>query len=240
MKNTTTDTFSLEIFEGPLAFLLHLIQKSEINICDIPIQEITNQYLQRIKELMPPSVDTGAEFIGTTALLLLMKSKMLLPKHEQPSGEEDDLDPQFEIIHKLLEYCRFKETAKVFGEWEQQQSVFHSRGIHSLPEAKKNLGIEHLSLEDLGTLFQKVLVDATNQKGQINEEPWRTSDKIKIIRQLLGREQKIGFEQLFSCDRPRNELIVTFLAILELMKTGELFIGKENDSEKLLIYGRDE
>ncbi len=112
MKNVTPDNFSLDIFEGPLAFLLHLIQKSEINICDVPIQELTTQYLHKIKEIMTPSVDTGAEFIGTTALLLWMKSKMLLPKHEQPLFEEEDLDPSFEIIYKLLEYCHFKEVGK--------------------------------------------------------------------------------------------------------------------------------
>ncbi|MFQ5729057.1 MAG: segregation and condensation protein A [Waddliaceae bacterium] len=239
MKNTASDTFSLEMFEGPLAFLLHLIQKSEINICDVPIQEITNQYLQRIKDLMNPSVDNGAEFVGTTAFLLWMKSKRLLPKHEQPIGEEENLDPSFEIIHKLLEYCQFKEAAKVLGEREQRQSVYHTRGVPDLPEAKKNLGIEHLSLEDLGDLFQQILERANNRKGQIKEEFWKISDKIQSIRQLLKETSQVGFERLFSSEHSRGELIVTFLAILELMKGGELFVGKDITTGKVMIFAGD-
>lgn len=239
MRNQTPETFSLEIFEGPLAFLLHLIQKSEINICDVPIQEITNQYSEKIKEILNPSVDTGAEFIGTTALLLWMKSKTLLPKHEQPVGEEEVLDPSFEIIYKLLEYCQFKEAAKDLAVREQQQSVYHPRGVHCLPEVEKNLGIEHLSFEDLTSLFQQVLKRAADNKGHVEEEPWRVSDKIKSIRLLLKGHQQIGFEKLFCRERQRGELIVTFLAILELMKIGELFVGREKTSNQVMIFPRD-
>jgi segregation and condensation protein A len=213
--------------------------KSEINICDVPIQEITNQYLQRIKDLMAPSVDSGAEFIGTTAFLLWMKSKRLLPKHEQPIGEEEDLDPGFEIIHKLLEYCRFKETAKILGEREQRQSACHTRGVFDLPEVQKSLGIEHLSLEALGSLFQQVLERAANQKGQIKEEFWKISDKIQNIRKLLKETSRVGFERLFSIEHSRGELIVTFLAILELMKGGEIFVGKDTAGSKVMIFARD-
>ena len=134
MRNAAADTFTLDVFEGPLAFLLHLVQKSEIQICDIPLQEITTQYLKRLQDLVNPSVDNGAEFVGTTAFLLWMKSRKLLPKHEQPLGEEEELDPSFEIIHKLLAYCQIKEAAKALGEQEQRQSVYHTRGVQELPK----------------------------------------------------------------------------------------------------------
>lgn len=240
MENGTPDTFSLDVFEGPLAFLLHLIQKSEINICDIPIQELTTQYLERIKDIITPSVDTGAEFIGITALLLWMKSKKLLPQHEQPLLEEEDLDPSFEIIYKLLEYCQFKEAAKELSRKEHEQSVFHTRGVHSIPEAEKTLGIEHLSLEDLTELFNAVVTKASNQKRAIHEEPWRVSDKINLLRTMFKTEQKIPFEKLFSRERPKVELIVTFLAVLELMKIGEAFVGRETASDKILIFSGEE
>lgn len=240
MKNITSDTFSLDIFEGPLAFLLHLIQKSEINICDVPIQELTTQYLHKIKEILTPSVDTGAEFIGTTAMLLWMKSKMLLPKHEQPFLEEEDLDPSFEIIYKLLEYCHFKEAGKVLSQKEHEQSVFHTRGVHSIPEAEKTLGIEHLSIEDLAKLFQNVVAKASSRIGTIHEDSWKVSDKINHLRDLLKSDRKVGFERFFSGDKPKAELIVTFLAVLELMKTGEAFVGRDTASDKILIFFREE
>jgi segregation and condensation protein A len=239
MKNVNADTFSLDIFEGPLTFLLHLIQKSEIDICDVPIQELTTQYLQKIKEIMTPSVDTGAEFIGITAMLLWMKSKMLLPKHEQPLLEDEDLDPSFEIIYKLLEYCRFKEAAKVLTQKEHEQSVFHTRGIHSIPEPEKMLGIEHLTVEDLAELFKGVVSRSAGKKRKIHEELWKVSDKIAHLRETLITERKIAFNRFFSSDKPKVELIVTFLAVLELMKIGEIIVGRETDTEKVYIFATE-
>lgn len=239
MKNAAADTFSLEFFEGPLAFLLHLIQKSEINICDVPIQELTAQYLQKIKEILTPSVDTGAEFIGTAAYLLWMKSKMLLPKHEMPLSDEEDLDPSFEIIYKLLEYCQFKEAGKALARIEHEQSVFHPRGVQSLPEPQKMLGIEHLSLEDLAEHFQKIVARAASQKRKIHEEAWRVSDKINLLRESLKSEPKIPFNRLFLGEKPKVECIVTFLAILELMKIGEIVVGRETATDTIYIFSGD-
>ena len=193
MNSLDHDTFSLENFSGPLAFLLHLIQKDEIDIYDIPLHKITHQYLAKIKDLMVPSVDGGAEFIGSASFLLWLKSKMLLPKHEQTVGEEEELDPSFEIIHQLLAYCRFKEAAKDLGSLELKQSVYHLRGVGELPEAKKSLGIEHLSLEDVAELFKDVLRRAPAEKGKIQEEVWRVGDKIKYIRNLFHKQEKISW-----------------------------------------------
>ncbi len=166
MQSFEHDTFSLENFSGPLGFLLQLIQKDELDISDIPIQKITTQYLAKLKELMVPSVDGGAEFIGTAAFLLWMKSKMLLPKHEQSAEGEEELDPSFEIIHQLLAYCKFKEAAKDLGAREHRQSSFHLRAVGEIPEVKKGLGIEHLSLEDVAELFKDVLKRAPAGKGK--------------------------------------------------------------------------
>jgi segregation and condensation protein A len=239
MKNTPPDTFSLDFFEGPLMFLLHLIQNSEINICDVSIQEITTQYLNKIKEFMVPPVDTGAEFIGTTALLLLMKSKMLLPKHERPLMDDDELESSFDLIHTLLEYCSFKEAAKLLTQKEYQQSVFHPRGISSLPEKEKRTGVEHLTIDDLAKIFENVF-QAAPPKRKIHEEPWRVSDKINILRNLLKAETPVGFEKIFSRNSPRIELIVTFLALLELMKMGEIVVARESNSDTILIFRREE
>jgi segregation and condensation protein A len=238
MKSIEDHIFALDNFEGPLDFLLHLIQKSEIDIYEVPLHKITEQYLAKLQELISPAVDGGAEFIGTTASLLLLKSKMLLPKHEQPGlVEEEEIDPRFEIIHQLIEYCRFKDAAKELSELEQKQSAFFSRGIEN-SESKKPLGIEHLSMQDLATMFQHVLAKAASHRGIIQEEVWKVSDKISFIQRLLKDLNKIRFDVLFSPVQSRDELIVTFLAVLELMKMGELKVVKETlENVILLIKG---
>lgn len=238
MNSLDHDNFALENFSGPLAFLLHLIQKDEIDIYDIPIQKITAQYLSKLKELMVPSVDGGAEFIGTASFLLWMKSKMLLPKHEQSTGEEEELDPSFEIIHQLLAYCRFKEAAKDLAVREQQQSVFHLRAVGEIPEAKKGLGIEHLSVEDVAELFKEVLKRAPAEKGKIQEDIWRVGDKLKYIRHLFQSQDRVSFKGLFSPEKQRGELIVTFLAILELMKLGEGAVARCQETGEIVIISQ--
>lgn len=236
MTHQTEDTFSLDIYEGPLAFLLHLIQKSEIHIHDVPIAEITRQYHEKIREWLTLSVDGGAEFIGTTAQLLLMKSRCLLPKYEIAEEIEEDLDPNLEMIHHLLEYCHFKEVAKDLAEREIKQQAFFKRGIHSLPEAKKQLGIEHLSIDDLATLFKNILRKADSQNKKIAEEEWRVSDKIRLLKEALKDKKRVPLHFLFSDDRPKPELIVNFLALLELMKIGDCYVAKEEQTNHIFIF----
>lgn len=239
MRLNPTNTFALNNFEGTLDFLLHLVQKSEIDIYEVSLQQITKQYLLKLHEhlLTAPSVDVGAEFIGTAASLLWLKSKMLLPKHEQIAQtlEPEETDPRFEIIHYLIDYCRFKDAAKSLSEREESQSAFYARGNDNPTEIKKNLGIEHLSLQDLAQLFQQVVARAVVHIGLINEEEWLVSDKILLIRKLLRELKKIRFDVLFSSDQCREELIVTFLAILELMKLGEACVVKDMTVNAVMI-----
>jgi segregation and condensation protein A len=233
MKNLDQDTFALDNFEGPLDFLIHLIQKNEIDICDIPLQRITEQYLLKILE-GHSTVSTGAEFVGTTASLLWLKSKMLLPKHEQIQDPDQELlDNRFDMIRQLIDYCCFKQAAKELSEREHKQSGYYLRGADG--EAKKTLGIEHLTLDDLASLFQQVVAKAATHTGLIHEENWKVSDKISLVRDLLDDEQKIDFLLLFASDKSRDELIVTFLAILELMKLGEICIIKSRPEESITI-----
>jgi|694.fasta_scaffold06188_10 segregation and condensation protein A len=218
MKNSQSDIFKLTNFEGPLEFLLYLIQKDEIEIYDIPIYQIIEQFIS----LQTNDIDKGAEFVSATAALHWLKSKFLLPKHEQLVLEEGDPDPKFEIIHQLLEYCRYKQAAKDLGKLEMRQGLHYYRGGDGVPEIKKNLGISHLSLDELATLFRQVLARASRQKETIHGEIWKVSDKIEAIRSLLKQEEHLPFNQLFAFTMSREELIVTFLALLELIKLGEI------------------
>lgn len=238
MRIANTHTFTLNNFEGPLDFLLQLVQKNEIDIHEIFLQEILKQFSARFEEHPQAFMEDGAEFIGITAALLFLKSKLLLPKHDQSLLlEEQEPDPRFDIIHQLLDYCRFKDMAKVLVEREDSQGAFFMRGIaNEIPIPKKNLGIEHLSLTDLELLFKEVLTKSTVHKGLIQEETWLVSDKIHFIREQLKEMSKINFLELFSSEQPREELIVIFLAILELMKMEELCVVREKESDVVYLY----
>lgn len=236
MKKLETNTFTLGNFEGPLDFLLHLIQKNEIEITDISLRQITEQFLQQWESEQESHLDSGAEFVGAAASLIALKSKSLLPKHEQLQNPEDlEPDPRFEIIHQLLDYCRFKQAAKELAHREQQQSAFYFRGNDLPVDPRKNLGIEHLSLEDLADLFKQVMSKSIAQKGCVHDEAWKVSDKILHIRDLIKDLKDIIFSALFSPAMGRTELIVTFLAVLELMKLGELRVIKDLATQQVII-----
>jgi segregation and condensation protein A len=233
-----SETFVLDNFEGPLDLLWHLINRQEIDIYEIPIIQITKQYLARCQQAADADLDGGAEFIAMAATLVWFKSKTLLPKHEQTEDAvvDEEGDPRFEIIHQLIDYCRFKDAAKELTLREQQQGAFYPRGVEA-GEVKKNLGINHLSLEDLATLFQEILAKAQPRTGIIHEEEWKVSDKIKFLRQMLHKNKTAAFTHVFQSGMGRIELIVTFLALLEMMKSGEARVAKDPDKQMIFIYG---
>jgi segregation and condensation protein A len=230
MQANQPTIFTLENFEGPLDFLVHLIQKNEIDISEVPIKIITDQYLQKTTEQL--EIEKGAEFISLAALLILLKSKHLLPREQTEDQliEEVEPDPAFNLIHQLIDYCQFKEAAKLLAEREAQQQGLFTKGCDEIGDPQKPFGLGHLSLEDLAKLFQQVLVKAKGHYRCIEEENWRVADKITLIRQLIVEQKEIAFTWLFSIDKSREELIVTFLAILELMKLGEVLVIQNNEN----------
>lgn len=233
------ESFALKNFEGPLDFLMYLIQKEEINIYDVSIKELTHQFLFRLKEWQEQHFDTGAEFIGTASYLLWLKSKTLLPKYEETILEEiSEEDPHFEIIHHLIDYCRFKQAAKDLVQRQEQQSACFFRGVAEHPEWKKPMGIDHISLDELSLLFKEMMERASIEKPKIHEEHWRVSDKIRSIRKILEDYPEFPLATLFSARSSRLELIVIFLAILELMKIGELIVCREKDSPTIMVCAK--
>lgn len=232
MAVTESYHFDLQNFEGPLDYLVHLIQKNEIDIYGVQLSQIVEQFLALWKQ---KDVNSGAEFIGSAASLVYLKSRMLLPKHEQallPVLEEDD--PSFEIIHQLIEYCRFKQAAKELAQREQTQTQFFYRGVES-HEAAKRLGIEHLSLDDLAVMFKQVMARARDERGLIEEEEWLVSDKILFLREKSQQHEELPFSELLHDQMCRGELIVTFLALLELIKLGEIGVGRRPGEEEVLL-----
>jgi segregation and condensation protein A len=234
----TQDCFTLANFEGSLDFLLCLIQKEEIEIYDVPIQELIQQFLVQLTQ-EEEGLEKGAEFIGTAAYLVWLKSKTLLPQNEQLQSEEELVeDPRFEIIHHLIDYCRFKQAAKELASRQEKQQACYFRGV-DVPEWKKPLGIDHVSLDELSHLFKEMMSRAAQAKPQIQEESWRVCDKIRFLRRGLQERSSFLLAELFSPQQSRPEIIVIFLAILELMKIGELAVGREQSSASLWIFAKE-
>lgn len=229
-----TVLYKLESFEGPLDLLLHLIDKAEIDIQDISISEITDQYIEYLEAMQELELDVTSEFLVMAATLLSMKSRQLLPKPpvtDEPwvsFDEEEGEDPREELIRKLIEYRKYKSIASQLREQEYERSLVYTRDPADLspfvPEVKDSLP-PGLHIGDLVRAFNKAMrrVAGRNRIAAIQRDEISIKDRIReIVDALKGRaedgESKVLFSQLIGDQMDRQEVVVTFLAILELMK----------------------
>lgn len=208
----------LECFEGPMELLMHLIEKNKIDIYDIPIASLTEQYIAYLDQYRTFNIEIASEFIVMAATLMQIKSRMLLPKPPKEKQEEEE-DPRQELIQRILEYRRFKEVSNVMGDLQQQQEKHLSREPMELPV--RHLPPRNLSLQELLQAFANVLaVHREIRLPQVLVEPEQFSvqDKMEEVISLLHRHDgKLQFQEIFTGDS-RSELIATFLALLELIK----------------------
>ncbi|SVC76391.1 uncharacterized protein METZ01_LOCUS329245 [marine metagenome] len=212
---------NLDIFEGPLDLLLHLIKEQKMEIYDIPIAEITRQYLEYLDLLSELNLEMVGEYLVMAAELAKIKSKTLLPT---PETEEDALaaagdDPRAELIRRLLEYQRYKGAAFELRQKEyDQQQLFTRTGEVDVNNSGEELLIE-ANVFDLLTAFQKVLKDKSFLKDyEIKVTTLSVSDRIDDILEILNASDSVTFHSLFNSLNTRQEVIVTFLAVLELMR----------------------
>jgi segregation and condensation protein A len=235
MNNMRTIALKLSQFEGPLELLCALVKKEELALSDIEISLIVAQIRQKLD--MTLDLDLGAESISQIGNLLWMKSRSLLPEDASKNLVEDEI-PELEIsfLEQLVDYCRFKTAAQKLALFEEKASLSYIRQQRLPDSIKKPLGIEHLSLSDFASIFQKVIHTLRADKELIAEEEWRISDKMDFIRNQFKNQKKIPFELLFSLHYPKPELIVFFLAVLELMKLGEIRITKKIESDTKNIF----
>jgi segregation and condensation protein A len=219
-------TFALDNFEGPLELLLYLIQKEEIDICAVAIKKLTQQFMDDLEKR--PEVEISSETLSLAATLLLLKSQKLLPQEENQT--EIDEDPRIEMIQNLIEYCRFKETAKMLSSKEEEEKAYFPR--QALPVRKEvGSGLEEVGIENLKALLQEMLKRSQdNFKQIIQEEEWQISDKLAWLQHLLSNQKSVLFASIFSNTKSRIELIVLFLALLEMMKHQEAQVVRENES----------
>ncbi len=222
----------LPVFEGPLDLLLYLIKKEEIDIYQIPIERITNQYLEFIRLIQMLNLEIAGEFLVMAATLIHIKSRMLLPKDQQLSEqiEEEDADPRWELIRQLVEYKKFKDAALELADRGERQETIYQRGfdVRSLSLFPASNALES-GVFELIAAFQKILarVKPTNSFENILEDRFTVSDKIISIQQLIESGHRILFRDLFPEDATRTEIVVTFLALLELIRLKQVLAQQE-------------
>ena len=232
----------LEIFEGPLDLLLYLIKKEEIDIYDIPIAMITDQYLEYLEMMKLLDLDIAGEFIVMAATLMQIKSKMLLPPDEVPQEETAEEDPRAELVKRLLEYKKFKEAADELAAKEAMASQLYSRRDEEKPvlESEDSPFFE-ASIFDLLTTFSKILKEVPKETFyKLVKDEFTVGEKIHDIFHLLVNKPRIYFTKLLKEAKSKFEIITTFLAILELIRLKEiLIIQKEPFSEIEIIKNPD-
>jgi len=212
----------LEEFEGPLDLLLFLIKKNEIDIYDIPIAKITEQYLEYLELMELLDLDIAGDFLVMAATLMHIKSKMLLPPDECAPEETEELDPRAELVKRLIEYKAFKEAAGQFQSLEaRQRDLFHRPADLEALEAE--CGGEHYfeaSLFDLISAFSTVLSNVPKEEFlEVIKEHVTVEQKINEIMHTLSERKSFGLKEVFQKAKSKVEIVVTFLALLELMKT---------------------
>ena len=214
----------LEIFEGPLDLLLYLIKKDEIDIYDIPIEHITKQYLQYMDMFKILDLDVAGDFVVMAANLIYIKSRFLLPKDQQPPDEaaEED-DPRWELVRQLIEYKKFKDAAAHLHQRELTQENLFSR-VPDKPEFQAERPIGEVSIFDLINAFTGILkrIDKAEDLREIFAENFTVSDKIELIMKLTAGGVPLKFSELFATVASRTEIVVTFLALLELIRLKQL------------------
>ncbi len=211
----------LDIFEGPLDLLLYLIKKSEFDIFDIPIAVITEQYLEYIKLMKELNLDVAGEFLVMAATLMQIKSKMLLPSGGEGEDEEEQEDPRAELVRRLLEYQQYKEAASQLQEGELLERDVFARKF-TPEELKEQIGTETLieaSTYDLVEAFRRILKEVPEDLvHEITLDRLSVAEKIHQLLDMLTAAKSLTFQSLFTPVSSRSEIIITFLAILELMR----------------------
>ena len=233
-------TFHLAAFNGPLELLMHLIEKNKIDIYDIPIAELTRQYLDYLEAMREMDMEVTSAFLVMAATLLQIKSRMMLPKKKAEENEEED--PRQELVERLLEYRRFKEVSEVLGSMADLQEHFVGRApldlpVHHLPPASLDLSL-------LVTAFREVMSIKEEEAGLppaiVRPEPYHIEDKMEDIKAALeAHGGRMRFEDAFERGT-RSELVVTFLALLELIKQQRVSVEQAHLFGTITIAWRGE
>lgn len=230
-------TLKIDNFEGPLDLLLHLIKESKMDIFNLKIEIIVDEYLDYINKQEEMNLDVSSEYLVMAAELMEIKSKMLLPRHNEEEEEEED--PREELIEKLTNYQRYKELTTTFKEMEQKRHEIFTKTPENLknyfPEVQM-VNNSDVTLDDLLDAFKKFL-DRKKQERPLSTKVTKRGITVEQrrykIKSILKRKGKVNFLDLFD-DITREYVVVTFLAVLEMAKKGELKITQENTFDDII------
>lgn len=225
----------LEVFEGPLDLLLHLIEKNKLNIYDIPIVVITEQYLEYLKSMEKLNMEVTSEFLVMAATLLNIKAKMLLPVHE-----EEEEDPREELVQKLIEYKKYKYAAKELEERIQGPNIVLTRPqqvpldmVFEEPKAKIEDLLSQVTLKQLYDIYMRMVLNQKNkidpirsQFKSITKDKFTVEQKIDYLIEKLQLLKRFSFRGMVK-NKSKSEAVTTFLALLELIKMNEVLISQE-------------
>lgn len=240
----------LEVFEGPLDLLLHLIDKNKIDIYDIPIVEITNQYMDYIRQMQKEDLNVMSEFLVMAATLLDIKCRMLLPKEVNEEGEEED--PRQELVEQLLQYKMYKYMAYELKDrqLDAELMMFKQPTVpKEVQEFEEPVNLDELlsglTLSRLNAVFQDVMkrqdnkIDPVRSKfGKIEKEEVPLPVKLTYVEDYAKSHKRFSFRQLLEEQKSKMHVVVTFLAILELMKTGVIYVSQEETCGEIMIDSR--
>jgi segregation and condensation protein A len=229
----------LEIFEGPLDLLLYLIKRDEIDIYEISIERITRQYLEYLQAFKELNLDIAGEFVVMAANLIYLKSRSLLPADQQPPDEEaEEDDPRWDLIRQLIEYKKFKEAAaQLHARALEQERIFTRDGGATTATADAPLRLAEVGIFQLIHAFQDVIkrVEARENLQEMFGEHFTVSDKIDIILKRVADGASVRFTELFGDLASRVEIVVTFLALLELIRLKQVRAIQRNVFDEIEI-----
>ena len=226
-------------FEGPMDLLLHLIKKSDIDICDISIVEITRQYFEYINEMEKLDLNIASEYLIMAAELIEIKSSMLLPKREILEELEEE-DPRERLIQKLIEYKKYKEMTTEFKRLEEERKQVYTKEANDLKEFKNiddSINLGEINIDDLINAFNKLLERKKLDKPlntTITKKEYSVSERSNEIKKMLKNKKNIYFEELFE-EISKEYIVVTFISILSLAKKQELLIKQDENFSNIIL-----
>lgn len=243
-------TIKTSNFEGPFDLLLHLIKKNQMDIYNISILEITNQYISYLSEMKELDLDIASEFIVMATTLIEMKSKVLLPKNKEP--EEDEIDDTQELIDKLLQYKKFKGASEFLGTRQLNTGISFTKRAEIIEDTREKKPqdaselLKGISMMDLYKMYMEIIEiykskmnDSINMEERIKVEVFKIEDKMEELKEVLQVNRNTTFASIVSSSRTKIEVIVTFLALLELIKLKNVKVVQHGNFGEIYLEGVD-
>ena len=237
-----------DVFEGPMDLLLYLVRKQEVDIYQVNLTQLATEFIQYVEFMRELDLEVAGEFVVMAATLMYIKSKELLPKDKQVLLDDDDEgeDPRWELIRQLVEYKKFKDAAAQLKEKElEQESIFVRQApkpnfklLETREAPRPDVNVFDL-VKAVGTILQRI-EDKEGQTREIQADTWSVSQKIEMFRKRIQTQKRFRFSELFEDDRTRQEVVVTFLALLEMIRMRQLQAVQPNPFEEIEIQSAQE